>query len=125
MDQAAEHASQLTALVLGIMVLMLFAALTAVLSSRLPKLPFTIALVLLGIILAGLARQFPAFAMFAQFELTPELVLFVFLPTLIYESAYSLDARQLQRNLVPVLTLAVPGLLLSTAIIGGIFHAFT
>jgi len=58
----------------------------------------------------------------ADFHLTPELVLFVFLPTLIYESANNLDARQLQSNLLPVLTLAVPGLLISTAIIGGIFY---
>lgn len=116
---------QLADIVLGIMVLMLLAALTAMISARLPKLPFTIALVLLGTLLATLAEQLPALAFLSRFELTPELVLFVFLPTLIYESAHSLDARQLQRNLVAVLTLAVPGLLISTVIIGGLFYWLT
>jgi CPA1 family monovalent cation:H+ antiporter len=45
-------------------------------------------------------------------------ILFVFLPTLIFESAFNLDPRQLRRNLLPVLTLAIPGLIISTSIIG-------
>ena len=53
-------------------------------------------------------------------DISPDIILFVFVPTLIYESALHLDVRQLRRNLVPVLTLAVPGLLLSTGIIGTI-----
>jgi CPA1 family monovalent cation:H+ antiporter len=54
----------------------------------------------------------------AHLEISPEVVLFVFLPTLIFESAFNLDTRDLRENLVPVLTLAVPGLLLSTFVIG-------
>jgi CPA1 family monovalent cation:H+ antiporter len=50
------------------------------------------------------------------------LILFVFLPTLVFESSFHLDSRQLRHNLVPVLILAIPGLLLSTAVIGGILH---
>lgn len=54
----------------------------------------------------------------SDFQLTPDLILFVFIPTLIFESAFNLDARQVGRNILPILTLAVPGLILSTAIIG-------
>ena len=54
----------------------------------------------------------------ADFKISADVILFVFLPTLIFESSLSLDARQLRENLLPILTLAVPGLLLSTAIIG-------
>ena len=43
-----------------------------------------------------------------------DLVFFVFLPALIFESAFRMDARQLFNNLVPILLLAVPFLLLST-----------
>jgi len=43
----------------------------------------------------------------------------VFLPPLVYESAYGMDARQLLRNLPPILLLAVPVLLVSTAITAG------
>ncbi len=42
------------------------------------------------------------------------LVFFVFLPVLIFESAVALDARLLLRNLLPILLLALPLLLLSS-----------
>ena len=45
-------------------------------------------------------------------------MLFLFLPALIFESAFNLDARQLLKELVPVLVLAILALLLSTLIIG-------
>lgn len=125
MDVQEEHLSAVPDLVTGIMLLILVASLTAMLASRLPKLPFTIALVLIGALISGLAPHIPMLALLAGFELTPELVLFVFLPTLIYESANNLEARALQRNLLPVLTLAIPGLLISTGIIGGIFYWLT
>ncbi|MBD3646327.1 MAG: sodium:proton antiporter, partial [Pseudomonadales bacterium] len=50
---------------------------------------------------------------------------FGFMPAVIFESAVNLNARQVGANIWPILTLAVPGLLLSTAIIGAIFSAFT
>jgi CPA1 family monovalent cation:H+ antiporter len=56
-------------------------------------------------------------------ELSPDLILYVFLPSLIFESAFNLDARELRDNLGPVLMLAVPGLLLSTLAIGVIVWA--
>ncbi len=45
---------------------------------------------------------------------------FVLLPTLIFEAAFNLDARALRENLTGVLTLAVPGLLLSTGLIAAL-----
>jgi|TARA_Y100000031_G_scaffold112028_1_gene123668 CPA1 family monovalent cation:H+ antiporter len=101
---------------------MLVAALTTMMSKRLYWLPLTIALVLIGICISYLADTYGAdselLGIIAEFELTPELVLFVFIPTLIFESAFNLDARQVSRNIMPILTLAVPGLIVSTVIIG-------
>lgn len=113
-----EHEAHIADLVSGIVVLLLVAALTTILSKRLSKLPLTIALVLIGIVLAQLADIVPVLSVIADFELSPDLVLFVFIPTLIFESAFNLDARQVGRNILPILMLAVPGLILSTAIIG-------
>jgi len=45
-----------------------------------------------------------------------DLVFYVFLPVLIFESASGMDARLLLRNLVPVLLLALPLLLVSTVL---------
>ncbi len=50
--------------------------------------------------------------------LTPTLILFVFLPILVFESAYNLEARQVIRNFLPITVLALPGVLLSTVICG-------
>jgi CPA1 family monovalent cation:H+ antiporter len=46
-----------------------------------------------------------------------DLVVYVFLPVLIFATALGLDPRLLRRNLVPVLLLAIPLLLLSTGTI--------
>ena len=121
-----EHASNtIVDLVTGIVLLLLVAALTTMFSKRLDKLPLTILLVFVGIIISALGDTVPGLSVVQEFELTPELVLFVFIPTLIFESAFNLNARDVGRNILPILTLAIPGLLISTAIIGFIFTTFT
>jgi CPA1 family monovalent cation:H+ antiporter len=53
-------------------------------------------------------------------KLTPELILAIFMPPLLFEAAFHLDLDELRHNLVPIVTLAVPGVLITTLIIGGI-----
>ena len=85
------------------------------------NIPFTVALVVVGIALRYFAEHGPQFLRpFAEHDISPDVILLVFLPTVIFESALNMDARQLKQNLLPVLTLAVPGLVLSTGIIGGL-----
>lgn len=121
-----EHASNYIAdLVTGIVLLLLIAAVTTMVSKRVDKLPLTILLVFVGIGISTFGESIPGLTLLKDFELTPELVLFVFIPTLIFESAYNLDARQVSSNIWPILTLAIPGLLISTGIIGFIFATFT
>ena len=120
-----EHTSTVIDLVSAVIFLLLVAATVLAISKRL-NLPFTVMLVVVGIGLAELAKRgagvlFPL----VEFHISPDVILFVFLPTLIFESSLHLDARELRRNLLPVLTLAVPGLLISTAIIGSIVAYFT
>ena len=113
-----EHAAHTAHLVGTVVGLLLIAAGTLALCKRV-KLPFTVALVLVGMLLTGLADHGPRFLRpLVDYEVSPGVILFVFLPTLIFESAFNLDARQLRSNLLPILTLAVPGLVLSTALIG-------
>jgi hypothetical protein len=57
--------------------------------------------------------------------LGPMMIMFLFIPILIFESAFNMDVPVLTRNLVPALTLAGPGLLISTALIGGLIHLLT
>ena len=112
-------------LVTTVVVLLLVSAFTLALSRRW-RLPFTVLLVVVGVLLGLLADHGPeVLRPLAEQDISPDVILFVFLPTLIFESAFNLDARLVRRNLGPILTLAVPGLLLSTAIIGGLLAATT
>ena len=122
MEHEGIHIAEL---VTGITLLMLVAALTTIFSKRIKQLPLTIGLVFVGIGVSYAAEQVPGFGSLATFTLSPDLVLFVFIPTLIFESAFNLNARNVMRNILPILTLAVPGLLLSTAIIGFIMAVFS
>ncbi|MEO5342902.1 MAG: cation:proton antiporter [Gammaproteobacteria bacterium SHHR-1] len=97
--------------------LLLLAILASGLFRRL-ALPYSVMLVIIGLGLAQWSEHWSALAPLRQFRLTPELVFFIFLPTLVFESGLNLDARQLLKNLAPILSLAVPALLLSSAIIG-------
>ena len=120
-----HHVSIVADLVTTVVVLLLVSALTLVLSRRL-RLPFTVLLVVTGMLLGLLAEHGPeTLRPLAEHDISPDVILFVFLPTLIFESAFNLDARLVKRNLGPILTLAVPGLLLSTAVIGGFLAATT
>ncbi|MFQ6058388.1 MAG: Na+/H+ antiporter [Anaerolineae bacterium] len=94
--------------------LLLVVSLVAILV-RWVRLPYTIALVLFGLLI-GVLGAFP------QVELTPHLILVTFLPALLFEASFHLDFESLWENFSTIATLAIPGVLLSTLIIGGILH---
>ncbi|TDJ61403.1 MAG: cyclic nucleotide-binding domain-containing protein [Proteobacteria bacterium] len=106
-----------TDLVLVVMGLLTVAMLAASLCRNLP-IPYTVFLVLIGMLLSMLTRDIPALSALHEFRLTPDLVFFIFLPALIFESALNLDARQLLKDIAPIFALAAPALLISTVIIG-------
>ncbi|MCW8924549.1 MAG: cation:proton antiporter [Gammaproteobacteria bacterium] len=81
-------------------------------------IPYTVILIVIGIVLARLSEVWHPLGPLQHFHLTPDLVLFIFLPALIFESGLNLNARQLVKDIAPVLTLAVPALLISTGLVG-------
>jgi CPA1 family monovalent cation:H+ antiporter len=84
------------------------------------KIPYTILLVLVGLLIVPIA-QLPIFNGALNFikdtELTPELLFFVFLPILIFESAYNINIRRMVDSSWVVISLSVIGLALSTIFI--------
>lgn len=100
-----------------IVCLLAVAVLAAAICRRVP-VPFTALLVMLGLLLGWLDHTWAPLEPLQTFHLSPELVLFVFLPALIFESGFNLDGRQLLKDIVPIFTLAVPALLLSAGLIG-------
>jgi CPA1 family monovalent cation:H+ antiporter len=97
--------------------LLTIAMVAAGLCRNLP-IPFTVLLVIIGIALGSAARSWPQFQPLLHFQLNPELVLFLFLPALIFESAFNLEARQMVKDLGPILALSIPALLISALLVG-------
>lgn len=95
------------------------AALSAIFLKRL-KFPYTIGLVVIGILVGGLAGHFKMLAPLTGFNITPNLILYVLLPALVFDAAVNIDIRLLIHNLSPTLMLAAPGLLVATLITGGL-----
>ncbi|NBF40121.1 MAG: cyclic nucleotide-binding domain-containing protein [Spirochaetes bacterium] len=102
------------ALIMGGTVLLLLIAAAARVVTNNTRLPLSVVLFVVGIAIAAVAPAIGLGQAVAHFQLSPGLVFYVFLPSLVFESAISLDVRELRRNLLPILTLAVPGLLIST-----------
>ncbi len=86
--------------------------------------PYTIGLVVIGGIFGVLAKQFD-YSLLSELTLTPETILYLILPTLIYDASINMDLRALRKNIVPILLLAVLGLLISAGIIGGLLSFFS
>jgi CPA1 family monovalent cation:H+ antiporter len=109
---------------IALLLLLLIACLAAIALKRL-RLPFTVGLVIIGLVASWLGNRLPALAILREITLSHELILFLFVPPLVFESALNMNSRMLFRNLGPVAMLAVPGLLLSTGIIGFLLNWLT
>jgi CPA1 family monovalent cation:H+ antiporter len=96
-------------------VLLVGAAALVTLLARRIKLPYTVALVGFGLV-AG------AFAQPLRVEITPQLVLVVLLPALIFEASYQTDFGKLRPSLGGVALLAGPGVFVSAAIVAAALH---
>lgn len=110
--------------VILILLLLLTATLSLAASNRV-HLPFPVVLVLVGILLAQLEMVSQPLQELFLHDWFPPMLLLILLPTLIFAAAFKLDARQLGYTLLPILILAVPGLLLSITLMGIAIWYFT
>jgi CPA1 family monovalent cation:H+ antiporter len=94
--------------------LLLVAALVSMLVRRI-RLPYTVALVVTGLILA-LTHAAP------HVELTRDLIFNAFLPPLIFEAALNIEWPELRRDLVPILTLATVGVIVAAGVTAAGMH---
>lgn len=101
-----------------ILVILLLIALTVILVTRWLTVPYTLGLVVVGLLI-GFFERIPTI------HLTPDLVLFVFLPALLFEGSWSISVQLLLENWVAIFLLAVPGVLLELVLIAVPLHFFT
>jgi CPA1 family monovalent cation:H+ antiporter len=102
--------------------LLIAASVIAVLANRL-RIPYTVALVLGGLALGS--THFPIVEELFRNQpdwLTPNIVLVIFLPALLFEGSLKLQIRQLRENALPILLLATVGVLAATLITGFAAH---
>ncbi len=100
-----------------ILVLLLVGCVVGVTARRF-RLPYTLALVVAGI---GLGFVDPE--QIQAFELNADLLFTFLLPALLFEAALHLDVRDFARNAFPIISLAVPGVLLAMAVTAGLAFA--
>lgn len=94
--------------------LLLLAAIVS-LSTQWLRIPYTVGLVIVGFILTFIG-QIPVLS------ITPEILLVLLIPPLVFEAAFHLNFAELWRELPLVLTLAIPGVILTTILVGGMVY---
>jgi CPA1 family monovalent cation:H+ antiporter len=83
------------------------------------KFPFTVALVIAGGVLGLLAQKIEMFGFLHGVALTEDLIFYLFLPVLIFDAAIHIHVTVLKKNIIPVLILAVLGVMVSAILTGG------
>jgi CPA1 family monovalent cation:H+ antiporter len=95
------------------------------------RLPYTVALVVVGLALAilpteGLVQLPQGFIGLpfgngaASDEITSQLILVLLVPPLVFEAALRLNLQTLRREWLPILLLAVPGVLITALLVGNV-----
>ncbi|UCC50375.1 MAG: Na+/H+ antiporter [Anaerolineaceae bacterium] len=97
---------------LGLVVLLSIAALVAIISRRI-RVPYTVALVVVGLFLSFFPNPF-------LIDVSSDLILAILVPPLLFEATLQIKWEKLRQDIVPILLLAVLGTLLGTVIVGEI-----
>lgn len=115
MDEAEiPHAIELLVGLLGL------AAFVAIVARPL-RLPYTVALVVAGLVVGILAGA----AGVPALDFSPDIVLLVLLPGLVFEAAYRLRLAELRRWFGGLALLAIPGVLISAGIVAVVLNVGT
>ena len=104
-------ATGIEAELLDLLAIFIIAAGVGVFVAKVGRFPYTIALLLAGLAVSILGLTIDV-------ELSRDLILLVLLPPLLFEGAATTDLEQFRRNLLPIVTLAIPGLIVSILLLG-------
>jgi CPA1 family monovalent cation:H+ antiporter len=90
---------------------LLIASVIAVITRRL-RIPYTVGLVLIGLALSLLSPT--------KINISPQIILALLVPPLVFEAAFHLRWEDLRRDFWLILLLAIPGVILTTLMVGGV-----
>lgn len=100
-----------------LLVLLLTVAAAVGIAVKWIKVPYSIALVIVGLII-GIADLMPTLTM------TPDLILLVCLPALLFEASWNIDLSELKANSIPIGIFATAGVIITMFIVGMGMHWF-
>ncbi len=123
----------LTNQILETLLLLLFITTLVGLVTRRLRLPYTVGLVLMGLLLGLLNRSelalipenFSTVLNQVEGRSTPQLILGLVITPLIFDAAFHLRWADLRNDLMLILALAIPGVILTTLLTGGIVYVGT
>ena len=98
---------------LGLIILLFIAALVAIFVRQFRHIPYTTALVIVGLVLA-------LFPNFLQLDFSSDVILAVLVPPLLFEATLHIPWPKLKSDLNIIMLLAIGGTLLSTIMVGGV-----
>jgi len=90
----------------GAVLVLFVAVLCAAIGTRYARVPYTVGLVIVGLIIGAIPGH-------PTIRLTPDLVMLIFLPALLFAGAWTYPTSLLRRNWLPIALLATLGVLIS------------
>jgi Na+:H+ antiporter len=101
------------------LILLLIVTLIVALLARLMRVPYTLLLVIVGFLVGIGIGLFP----FLPHEhLDPNVVLYIFIPALLFEGAWNADLDRLEAEWLPIILLVIPGVVLSILVVAVALH---
>ena len=87
--------------------------------------PYTIGLVIAGLIVGVVTDIYQLHDIRQQMLPSHDVILYILLPPLVYEASMDMELKLLRNNLFPILLLAIAGLVISTFLIGALMFWLT
>lgn len=94
----------------GILLLLIIALVVSVVARRF-RWPYTVGLVIIGLGMTFFSSD--------SFSVSPELILGILVPPLIFEAAFHIRVDDLRRDFWLIMLLAIPGVIITTLMVGG------
>jgi len=92
-----------------IVILLFIASLVGIVARRF-RVPYTLGLVFIGLLITLLPQ--------VDISIQPTLIFALLIPPIVFEGAFHLNINDLRRDIVPILTFAIPGVILTMAVVG-------
>jgi Sodium/hydrogen exchanger family len=110
-----KNAMNETLFTIMVFIALLLVASGVAMATKWVRVPYTLALTIVGLVISPM-HFLPVV------HISPELILLIFLPALLFEAAWNLKLDHLRQNWLPIIALAVIGVAASVGVVGAVIH---